>query len=66
MSDPRRFGEALEGYVERVKELLDEWRPFITSVSAKIDSGTYDADAASADFPTAARLVATSMMELGA
>jgi len=61
-----RFGEALEGYVERVNELLDEWTPFIKTVSAKIDAGTYDADAAQADFPAAANLVAKSVIGLGA
>lgn len=66
MSDSARFGEALEGWVERANELLDEWTPFLQSVSAKIDAGTYDANAASADFPAAARLVARSVIGLGA
>lgn len=66
MSDSARFGEALEGYVERVNELVDEWTPFITSVSARIDAGTYDADAVSADFPKVAKLVADSLIGLGA
>jgi hypothetical protein len=66
MSDFPRFGEAFEGWVERVNELLNEWTPFITSVSAKIDAGTYDADAVSADFPTVAKLVSDSLIGLGA
>lgn len=65
MSDFPRFGEAFEGYVERVNELLDEWTPFIKAVSGKIDAGTYDGDSASADFPRVAKLVADSLFGLG-
>jgi hypothetical protein len=66
MSDFRGFDEAWEGYVGRVNELLDEWTPFISTVSDKVDAGTYDANAVSADFPTAVKLVAQSLIGLGA
>lgn len=65
MNEATRLSEAFEGYAELAKELVDQWVPFVGGVSAKVDAGTYDGDAASADFPVVAKLVADSWFAIG-
>jgi len=65
MSSVPRFSEAVEGYGELAQELLGQWAPFAKSVAAKVDAGTYDGGAASADFPVVAKLVTDSWVAIG-
>jgi hypothetical protein len=41
-----------------------QWGTFVTGVATKLDSGTYDATAANADFAAGAQLVAQGWMDL--
>jgi hypothetical protein len=65
MSDVPRFGEVLEGYVDLARHLLQSWTPFVSTVSARVDAGTYDSNAAASDFPTLVKLITDSMMAIG-
>jgi hypothetical protein len=65
MSDPPRFSEVFEGYVDLANHLLGSWTPFVSGVSAKVDAGTYDSGEAAKDFPTVAKLITDSMMAIG-
>lgn len=65
MSNVPRFDEVVEGYALLADELLDSWTPFLTTIAAKVNAGTYDPDAATADFPKLAKLVAGSVIGIG-
>lgn len=65
MSDVPRVSEAFEGYVVLAHELLGRWTQFTSGIAAKVDAGTYDAGAAQAEFPKAAKLGADSLFLTG-
>jgi predicted phage tail protein len=65
MNDVDRLTEVIEGYAVLAGVLLKKWSPFLTVVSAKAAAGSYQATDAKSDFPTAAKLVAETMMAFG-
>lgn len=65
MSESPQLGEVLEGYLETAQELLADWTPYVTGVSAKLSAGSYGQPEAAADFPAFAKLVAESAFKAG-
>lgn len=65
MSEVPQFSEAVEGYAVLAQQLVADWTPYLTGMSAKVGSGTYTQDAASADFSALAKLIADSLFAIG-
>jgi len=61
MSDVPRFSEAFEGYTDLASELLKNWTPFVTSVSAKVGDRAYTPEQAGEDFAAFAKLATQSL-----
>jgi len=65
MTDGSPLGEALEGYGVMFQDLVDDWTPYLTALSAKVGADTYGPDEAKAEFPALAKLVVDSMIRVG-
>jgi hypothetical protein len=58
MSAP--LAQVMHGYARLASELIDRWDAHASTVAARLDAGTYDADAAVADVAKCASLAAES------
>lgn len=65
MSDVPQVSEAFEGCVVLATELLGKWTLLVGGIAAQIDAGTYDNEAAAAEFPKAAKLGTDSLFLIG-
>lgn len=65
MSEVPQVSEALEGYAVLAQQLVADWTPYLTEVSAKLGSGTYGPDDAGDDFSALAKLIADSLFAIG-
>jgi len=65
MTGDPHIGEVMEGYGVLADQLLKNWTPFLTAVSAKLAAGNYQAKDAEADFGAGAKLFVESMMAIG-
>ncbi|HJR90039.1 MAG TPA: hypothetical protein VJ782_07800 [Aeromicrobium sp.] len=65
MSDVPQASEAFEGWVVLANELLGRWTQLASGIAAQIDAGTYDDQAAAAEFPKAAKLGTDSLFLIG-
>lgn len=65
MSDNLHLDEVAQGYDVLAEQLLKDWSPYLTAVSAKAAAGTYQAADAEADFSAGFALAVKSMMAIG-
>ena len=65
MSEVPQISEAVEGYAVLAQQLVTDWTPYLTGLSAKAAAGSYGPDDASADFSALAKLITDSLFAIG-